>query len=295
MTFEEYLKNAWSIHPTESQKLLDEFRQHFSLLKTSDDVLAMAELITHVTGEHLGKWSEGLHYLNTLKHNPLLKDFSEIDRLMASLSLALDSRFSIDSYSDSDQVIILGMTASALASQNDTIRASEYLERAHDIAKRKLSKMDPAIRSLAEEANNIAFILEEKETCTKVEMNLMIQAAFIGRKYWEAVGTWKEIERAEYRLAQTFLKAQVLDKAYDHAEKCLAIIAENNNEPLEVFFGFKSLALIEKARKNKLGFDEAIGKMKEAFNKITSEDQIWCKEILENVAGQSFDEYSATI
>jgi hypothetical protein len=41
----------------------------------------------------------------------------------------------------------------------------------------------------------------------------MIFAAKTTRKYWEIAGTWLEIERAEYRLAMTYLAAGDLNVA----------------------------------------------------------------------------------
>jgi hypothetical protein len=280
MTFKEYINDAWAIHADQSSKLMNDFKNHFSLLESADDVTSMAHLVTHVSGEHLGHWKEGIHLLNSLKTSPHLTDYSGIDRYIAALSLGENPKFSLEHFSDSDQVRILGMTASALASQNDIKRAGEYLERAHEIAKSKLAKNDPANRGLAIAGNNLACALEEKSQLSHDESNLMIQAAYVGRKFWEIAGTWKEVERAEYRLAHAFLKADVLDKAFEHAEKCLAIVAQHGNEPLEVFFGFEVMGLVEKARRNQLGFEEAKAKMTEAFNQLSSDDKSWCQEIL---------------
>ncbi len=287
MTFHEYLKNAWSIHPLESEKLFGEFKRHLNLIQTSEDVNAFAHLITHVSGEHLGKWKEGLHLLQILKANPLLNDYLIIDRYIATLSLSLDSHYSIKNFSDSDQARILAMAASALAFNNQAKRAADYIELACQIAKSKLDKSDPANKSLAIAGNNLASSLEEKESLTHEETKLMVQAAYVGRIFWELAGTWKEVERAEYRVARSFLKADILDKAFLHAEKCLEIVAANNNEPLEVFFGFEVMALVERARRNNLGFEESIEKMKKALLELTPEDQSWCKDVLEKLHGSN--------
>lgn len=178
------------------------------------------------------------------------------------------------------------MTASALAVQNNLARAGRYLVEAEEVCMHKLDKKDPANKNLAVAGNNLASALEEKETLSHEETNLMIHAAFIARKFWEIAGSWLEIERAEYRLAKIFLKADILDKAYAHAEKCLEIISDNGCEPLEQFFGLEAIALIEKAKGNELGKQEAHQAMLETFNKIDPEDQTWCKETLEKVAPQ---------
>jgi tetratricopeptide (TPR) repeat protein len=284
MSFQNYLTDAWAKHPEESENIFNDFENHFKLLTTPEEVTSLAHLITHVSGDHLGKWKGGIELLNKIKKIPIDKDELSLNRYIATLSLASNPDYSLEGFSLSDQVRILGMTASAIGSQNEVARACDIIEKANDIAKVYLSKNDPANRSLAIAGNNLACTLLDKEKLDHNEINLMIQSAFVGRKFWELAGTWKEVERAEYRLAKVFLKANVLDKAFEHSEKCLAIISDNGNDPLEEFFGFEALALIEKARRNELGFSEAIEKMKESFEKISSDDQTWCKKTLEKLA-----------
>jgi hypothetical protein len=285
MTFEEYLNDAWASHQGQPAELLKNFRSHFSLINSSDEVTSMGHLIAHVSGEHLGEWGKGVQLLEELRENPHVKDKEGLNRFIAALSLGEDEKFSLNSFSDSDKVRILAMTASALATQNNLARAAKYFTEAEEICKQKLDKKDPANKNLAIAGNNLACALEEKETLSQEETNLMIHAAFTARKFWEIAGTWLEIERAEYRLAKIFLKADILDKAYAHAEKCLEIISDNGSEPLEEFFGLEVIALIEKAKGNELGKKEAHQGMCETFNKINPEDQTWCKETLEKVAG----------
>lgn len=287
MTFEEYLNDAWANHPTQSAELLKNFKEHFSLVSSADEITAMGHLITHVTGEHLGQWGKGIQLLEELSVHPHIKDRTAINRFIASLSLGEDQNFSISHFADSDKVRILAMTASALASQNDLIRAGQYLEQAEKICRIKLNHQDPANRSLAVAGNNLASTLEEKPQLSTEECHLMLHAAFVGRKFWEIAGSWIEVERAEYRLAKSFLKADILDKAYEHAEKCLEIVSQNGNDPLEVFFGYEAMALIEKAKKNQLGHEEAVRGMYEAFSRLNTDDQSWCKETLERVAGET--------
>jgi hypothetical protein len=259
MTFEEYLNDAWASHPTNSAELLKNFEKNFSLISTGDEITAFGHLIAHVSGEHLGEWGKGIQLLESLREHSELKDKAALNRFIAALSLGEDKNYSIDSFSDSDKVRILAMTASALASQNDIARAGIYLEQAEHICTNLQDKKDPSNRNMAIAGNNLASALEEKPSLTSEETELMVKAANIGRKFWEIAGTWREVERAEYRLAKVFLKADILDRAYNHSEKCLEIISQNGNEPLEVFFGLEAMALVEKSRKNNLGFEEAAG------------------------------------
>lgn len=281
MTFEEYLNDAWASHPKQSAELLKNFKSNFALISSGDEITSMGHLITHVSGEHLGEWGKGIQLLQELRTHPQLKDVAALNRFIASLSLSDDKNFSIENFSDSDKVRILAMTASALASQNDLDRAARYLAEAEEICHLKLDKKDPANRNLAVASNNLACTFEEKPTLTHDETYLMIHAAFCARKFWEVAGTWLEVERAEYRLAKTFLKADILDKAFFHAEKCLEIISAHGNDPLEVFFGMEVLAQVENARNNNLGREEAVKCMRETFEKLKPEDKVWCNETLE--------------
>jgi len=285
MTFEEYLNDAWSRHGSESPELLDKFKNQFSLINSTDEINQMGHLIAHVSGEHMGEWGRGIQLLNDLREHPMAVDKSGLNRFIAALALGDDKNFSVEEFSDSDKVRIYAMTASALAAQNDLARAGLYLGMAEKLCHSNLDKKDPAHRNLAIAGNNLASALEEKPNLSHEETNLMIHAAFVGRKFWEVAGTWLEIERAEYRLAKTFLKADILDKAYAHAEQCLEIISNHGNDPLEVFFGMEVMGQVEEARKNHLGRDEAIKAMKETFIKLSPEDQKWCKETLDKMAG----------
>lgn len=281
MTFEEYLNDAWAAHPEQPAELLKNFKSHFSLISSGDEITSMGHLIAHVSGEHLGEWGKGIQLLQELRNHPQVKDEAALNRFIASLSLGDDRSFSLANFSDSDKVRILAMTASALAAQNDLERSAQYLAEAEEICNAKLDRKDPANRNLAVASNNLACSLEEKKSLTHDETYLMIHAAFTARKFWEIAGTWLEVERAEYRLAKTFLKADILDKAFSHAEKCLEIISANGNDPLEVFFGMEVLAEVEKARNNGLGCDEAVKCMRESFDKLKPEDKNWCQQTLE--------------
>ena len=62
-------------------------------------------------------------------------------------------------------------------------------------------------RALAVAANNLASSLEERSTRSAGERELMILAAQTARHYWGRAGGWLETERAEYRLAMSWVQA----------------------------------------------------------------------------------------
>lgn len=280
MTMKDYLKSAWTLHATDPKRVLEEVKQNFSLIETEADITALAHLITHVSGEHLGDWLNGLDLLKKLKNNALIKNKADMNRFVAILELGNNSATSIENFSPSDQVRILATTASALASLGGLKLAESYLGRAENLVQ-SLAKEDPANRALAVTGNTIASSLEEKKNRNANETELMIRAATIARKFWEIAGTWKEVERAEYRLSQSYLQADKLDLALTHAKTCLKIVAENNNETLEAFFGYEALVKILKARKEDAAFKSAVAEMTKAFNQLSADDQSWCKESLD--------------
>lgn len=282
MMFKEYLENAWSTHAKNPQKVADEFKQNFNLMGSVDDVMAMARLIVHVCGDHLGDWLRGIELLRKLKNNATIKDATEMNRYMGILNLGNNPNLTLDNFSISDQVRIYASTAGALANLGGIKNSEKLLKKAVENAS-ALTKEDPANKALAIAGNNIAQAIEDKTERSESEIELMIFAANLGRKYWEIAGSWKEIERAEYRLASTFLKAGNLDLAFNHAQNCLNIVLENKSEPLELFFAFEILALIEKERKNNTAFGKNLEQLKLAFSNLTSDDQSYCEKTLRKI------------
>ncbi|MBL7671559.1 MAG: hypothetical protein JNM39_13830 [Bdellovibrionaceae bacterium] len=284
MTFDEFLNQAWVDHGSQAEQVAGQMSDAISLIEKNDQIPPMANLITHVLGEHLGFWSKGIQLLQQLKGIPTYDSVSEsskvITRSIASLELAGGQRQSVDDLSLSDQIRVLAVAASALTAQKEPELAQKMIREALDKGQLGIEKSDPANRALAVTGNNLACELEEKTTRTKGETDLMILAAQMGRKYWEIAGSWLEVERAEYRLSQTYLKANDLVRALEHARKCLEVAQENKAPPLELFFGYEVLALVEKARNNSFGFSKVVEQVKVNFEKLNSEDKSWCESSL---------------
>ncbi len=283
MNFLDYLNKAWNDHAHDAKAVAANFKDNFSLITSEGDALAMGNLIVHVCGEHLGDWDRGLALINELKFNSNIQDQSGLNRFNAILELGKNPAHSVLGFPKSDQIRIFAVTASALAALGDLSRASDYLEQAEILAEEGLTKEDPANRSLAITGNSLASALEEKNERSKAEVELMVMAAQMARKYWEIAGGWIEVERAEYRLASTYLKANQKERALMHAKKCLEIIEANGNEPLEVFFGNEILAMIYHAEENRTGYMEALTGMEIAFGRLSEADRSWCAETLEKV------------
>jgi tetratricopeptide (TPR) repeat protein len=283
MTFSDFLNQAWSDHASNAEAVADRLNDAVTLLERNDQIPLLANLATHVLGEHLGRWDEGVSFLQRLhEHKCFEQGESEkaLSRSIAALRLSSGNEAVVDSFSFSDQIRILAVAAAALSAQKQADRAQKYFRQALEKAQLGIPKDDPANRSLAVTGNNLACALEETAERSAAEMQMMILAAETGRKYWEIAGTWKEVLWAEYRLAMTYLKANDLRKAMEHAQTAIEIANENKAGPLELFFNYEALALVEKARGNPIGFAKSVDHAREFFNQLSAEDQKWCEDIL---------------
>lgn len=284
--FDTYISQSWRDHGTQTEKIAKGFREAFGLIEKNDQIPQLANLILHVTGQHLGDWQQGIALLESLKKHKFFSRGSEsekaIQRSIATLHVASGNPDFSKTFSRSDQVRVLSTAASALSERNPKEAQKLFLQSV-SVAEVGLDKSDPANRSLAVTGNNLACSLEEKEHLSKEDIELMIMSATLARRFWEIAGKWIEIERAEYRLAKSYLRAKNPTQSREHALNCLKIANENEAAPLELFYGTEALALAEKAAGNKVGFENAWVQAQSYFNELKSEDKARCKATLENL------------
>lgn len=290
MTFNDYLKQAWNDHAADAAKVADGFDAGLKLVEKPEHVAPMASLIVHVTGEHLAQWGRGIELLGSLRSNSTLAAGSEAEgavaRSIAALKVASGEESVLSSFTPSDRVRIAAIASSALAS-SQTTRATSLLELALKLAETSmLDAKDAAHRALAVTGHNLACALEEKVERSTTETQLMVLAAETSRKHWGLTGGWLEIERAEYRLANTFLKAGRIEEAANHAQACLEISKANSADELELFFANEAVAMVELARNQKLMAVAAVDEMKNLFAKMSADNQPWCKDSLEKLAAR---------
>lgn len=283
MNFDTYLEKAWSNHNAETQKVAADFPTALSLITNSEQIAEMVALVGHVSGVHLGAWDSGIGFLNQLRKHTFCETGSAgelaVRRSEAALQISSGAKVNLESFSIGEQVKIFATAAGYLA-ERDTLRAEEFLRQALELAE-GLEQDRQAYRSLAVTGHNLACTMEEKKNLRTEEQELMILAAKTSRKYWELAGTWLEVERAEYRLANTYLKADDLASALIHCHICLDICERQKAPALEFFFGHEILALVQKAAGNEAGYIYNLKKMKNYFEKLAPEDKSWCQKTLE--------------
>ena len=289
MDFDTFLGKAWDDHVNAAQAVAERLDEALPLVGDDVQLNQLMHLGQHVCGAHLGQWQQAIAFVERLTQLPSYASAGPSGqartRTIASLRLAAGEGGELDALSPSDRIRVGAMAASSLA-ERDSARASRLLHDALDLAQRSgLPTSDPMNRALAVTGNNLASTLEQKPQRSVDERALMILAAQTARHYWAIAGTWLETERAEYRLANTWLQAGDLARAREHAQACLEIVAANDGAALERLFGWEALGLVERAAGNATGHAQALAHAREAFEQLDESDKAWCAESIAKLAG----------
>lgn len=279
-----FLDRAWSEHADRPAAVAARLEEAIVLVQDDAGVARLAALGHHVLGEHLARWADGLAFLTALaaRGAHAADGAAALARCRASLALCGGLGDGRARLSDSDACRVTAMAAGNLCAV-DAARAAALLEDAVARAE-PIADADPAVRVVAANANNIAATLHDLTAPAPPQRELMIRAAQIARTHWQRAGTWREVERAEYRLALSWLVAGDPARARQHAEDCAAIVGENGNEPLELFFAAEVLARAAQALGDERAHADALATAQSAFAALAAADQAWCRATLDKIA-----------
>jgi hypothetical protein len=285
MDFETFHASAWDDHATDPRAVASRLReQGVSLLASEAQLVQLMNLAHHVHGAHLNQADAGKAVFGELTASRFFSANGESGqmarRCVASLSLTAQEGFSIADLAVSDRIRVQAMAAANLA-DTDPARGLRLLLAALDQAERSgLPTTDAMNRTLAVSGHNLAAALEEKSALSRDEVKLMLIASKASRAYWERAGTWLQVERAEYQLATTHLKAGDAVQAEFHARECGRIVAENDGPALERFFAFEALGRVMRVAQNDAAFKLAIEQSQKAFDALDDADKAWCRQTL---------------
>jgi hypothetical protein len=286
MDLQAWIDTAWEQHgsspaavaarlPTEGLPLL---------LQGQDDahLAALARLAHHVHGPHLARWQEGQRLQEQLAALPFASAASRalITRLRTSLALAAGEPGARAALSPPDRVAVAALAANNLA-EHDSGAAQCRLEQAVAEAQAlALPDADPALRTIAASANNVAGALQDLPARSAAQTELMLHAATVARRFWARAGTWREVERAEYRLALCHAVAGDGAAAREHARACLDIVAANGHDALEAFFGHEAMARAEHAAGNAAARAAAVAAAAAVIEQVPADDRPFCEPTL---------------
>jgi hypothetical protein len=293
-TLDAFIDRCWNDHASDAAGVADRLHQALPLVADEGGVARLAMLVHHVCGEHLARWAPGLALLDQIDALRIEGEEGRraVQRCRASLTLCAghaDARAALDA---SDACRVTAMAACSLA-PHDAARAARHLEEAVAAAA-VLADSDPGVRAVAAFGNNIAGTLQEQlaaeaapvappSATAQAQRGLMLRAAEVARVHWARAGTWREVERAEYRLALCALAAGDAARALAHAQRCEQIVREHGSEPLEAFFAAEALALAGRALGEAAQVEQALASAEAAFATLAPDDQGWCLPTLEKL------------
>jgi hypothetical protein len=286
MEFNTALAQAWNDHAGDAAGVALRLPALLPLVGDEAQLERLVALTHHVHGTHLGQWQEGAAALAPLRTLSVYRDDGPGGQALrrALASLALCEGTAPTGLTPSDQVRVHAMAANNFT-DHDMARAAQLFATALDLAERSgLPDSDAMHRTLAVTAHDLACTLETKADRSADERALMILAAQASRHHWERAGTWLEVERAEYRLAMSWLQAGDLAQARGHAQTCLEIVTANDGAALERLFGWEALGRVERAAGNAAGHARALAMVREAFVQLAPDDQAWCATSVEQLA-----------
>lgn len=250
--FKEFIGNCWKDHDKKTDEVSKNLRSNLNLIESEDQIPPYVGLITHTFGGHLGKWSEGLEVLEELSKLAVSKGNQAVYRAQACLSYCDGAEDHFKKFrelctEEASELRIYAQAATELTGQGKVAMAKNAFLSAIKAAPANMTSENPGAKSLAISGNNLACELEDKAERSEEEVELMLLAAATARTYWEVAGGWLEVERAEYRLAMSHLKAKKYDTALRHARNCESICTENKANSFELFFAHEALTKVNRA------------------------------------------------
>jgi len=289
MDFDAFLEAAWDDHGERPGEVADRLAASLQVIQSPAHIPPFAALVTHVYGEHLGRFDDGIRLLESLRGLPAFDGapdaIARLDRNVATLRVAGGGADALAALSADDRAAVLASVASALAGRNEFARAISAYQQAVALACASIGASSPATRALAVGGNNLAAALEQKQDRDPAETRAMVAAAESALAHWKIAGTWLEEERAEYRLARSQLQAGNATAAVDRANRCIEICERNDAPAFERFFAHAVAALAQRAAGAAAAADASRDRALALFEQVPQEDRNACDAALRELRG----------
>ena len=279
--FDIFLETAWNDHGDDAPAVAQRLVRSLDVIVAAEQVPPYARIVTHVYGEHLARYGDGVALLERLRAVPAW-DGSEaatsaIARGIAVLRYCSGDSSALAALAADDRIVVLATASSAFAGQTTYTRAIETYAEALALARGGVSDGSPALRALAVGGNNLAAALEEKPDRDALETRGMLTAAQGGLDYWRRAGTWLEEQRAELRLSSSRRSAGDYDGAMHHAQRCLALCQAHDAPAIEHFFGVAALALAQRSAGLADEFEASRRVARQWHERVDAPERAWCE------------------
>ena len=279
------MAQAWADHADQAEAVAERLRTQTPAPTAPAQVRALARLVVHLLGEHLGRFADARWRLAALERHPLASDAavrSELRVGQAALSLAQGLPQPLSGFSASEAVRVQSAAAAICVGRGQSDRALAFIA----AARQRLADLPDAApadhRPLAVACNNMAWALHERGTArSAADTAAMLDIAAASRAHWSSAGGWLEVERADYCLAHVHLAAGRPHEALRHAAQCLAACIGHDAPPFEHFYGHEALAQVQHARGDATARDHHVQAAGSAFERMGADDQAACRAALD--------------
>lgn len=275
-TLRAWLDAAWDRHENEPHDVLAGLAARAPTLPDDDDGADAVFLAEHVALGHLGDAAARQSF------GALLARLPPHAHLAAGLergrwALAAAAGETPPPAPLTVRCRALGHAALALAYQGrtDAARALLFGPEADALA----SDDAAARRAFASSANNVAGGLRSAPR-EPARDTLMVDAAQLARRAWEAAGTWLNVERADWQLAHCLVAAGRADAALAPAQACLARCEAENADAYERFFGHEVLAVVHRARGDAAAAAAQRARMAALLPEVGDDHRAYCEKTL---------------
>jgi hypothetical protein len=285
-TFDAFLSRAWADHADHSEAVAERLRTQTPAPGKPAQLSALARLVVHLLGEHLGRFDDGRWRLAALAGHPLADaDVQSTLRVgECSLTLAEGRDCPMNGFSAAERLRAEAGAAAICLGRRHTDRALAFIAAAREGLAALPQSMPADHRPLAVACNNMAWELHARGAARSAfDTAAMLDIAAASRDHWERAGTWLEVERAEYCLAMTHLNAGQLDAALRHAAQCLASCIAHDAPAYEHFFGHEALARVQQARGDAVAREHHVQAAEAAFDRLDADDQSACRATLDTL------------
>jgi len=279
---EEFVKNGWSYHDTDSIKLADELESYKIKEADQEYVMPYIKLASHTMGEHLKEWQR----LSKLLDQVLALDF--VNHYQAYIYSA------VAAYISGDYVNASVKEAQAMA-RTDVALEQAYIEYRLLLASslssagyegaalciyqptmqlcKKRNLEEKLNRFIAIINNNLASQLLELDVLNEEQKSLLDLSSKAALVYWKKCGTWVHEERGLYLLVLINNKLENYSKAVEFGESALDVILKNGDEPVDEAFIKLAMANSYKLMSNHGAFQKYI-EMADEMSSVWVDDSL---------------------
>ena len=236
-TADDFVAKGWQDHAKDAEGVFARLPAGIAMATARRHGAALAALVVHVGGEHLGRWDESVALIETIRAKDEYHEDAVESRAIArsaavlhhcagrpvemerELKAARDPKTS----PTSDRARVLAVAAAAFLTQRRTAEARADLEAALALVGDNTRRDDPVARALAVSCNNMASDMESLPSRSEDQAKFMVFCAEQALRWWKLAGGPDEEGRAEYRLASSLLVAGRAAEALAPAGRSLAV------------------------------------------------------------------------